>query len=152
MQSIGSFAPLREIICATCSRYAQLTPAGIVLPAASAPYNPLTVTLVSYTPARTRYVNRKPLCRSLNGIYSVKDNIHCAGCDYHRTCTPQISLQCLYRAVPLRLLLAFTSAKNFISFVRTSHVPAGTTIEGVNVEISVLDRGKWGEAQFNLIR
>jgi hypothetical protein len=112
MQSIESLAPLREIIAATSARYAQITPQGILLPSAASSYNPLAVTIVTYKPARTRYVNKQPVCRSLNGIQSLQDNFRCATCDYRRTCTPQIALEILYRTVPFKLMLAYTSAKS----------------------------------------
>jgi hypothetical protein len=151
MQSIENLAPLREIISSVCSRYALLTPKGIILPTSSNPYNPLPVTIVTYKPARTRYVNKKPLCRSLNGIQSINDHATCVSCDYRRTCTPQIALEIQYKLVSFRIMLAYTSAKNFLAFLRTLH-PANSHIENASVEISVIDRGKWGEATFNLAR
>jgi hypothetical protein len=147
MLSIENLAPLREIIAASSARYAQITPRGILLPSASQPYNPLPASIVTYKPARTRYVNKQPVCRSLNGIQSLQDNFRCAICDHRRTCTPQIALEVLYRTVPFRLMLAYTSAKNFLAFLRTLHAP-NQCIEGAFVEITVLDRGKWGEARF----
>jgi hypothetical protein len=149
MLPIENLAPLREIIASVCSRYALLTPKGIVLPSASNPYNPLSVSLVTYKPARTRYVNKKPVCRSLNGIHSLTDKTACISCDYRRTCTPQIALEIQYRTVPFRIMLAYTSAKNFLTFLRTLH-PDSRRIENASVEISVIDRGKWGEAKFSL--
>lgn len=149
MQSIESLAPLREIISSACSRYATITPQGILLPSASSPYNPLDVTVVTYKPARTRYVNKQPVCRSLNGLQSLQDNHRCISCDYRRTCTPQIALEILYRSVPFRLMLAYTSAKNFIASLRTMRAPA-QAIQGANLTIAVLDRGRWGEACFTI--
>lgn len=149
MPSIETFSPLREIITASSSRYAQISPRGILLPSAASHYNPLSVTIVTYKPARTRYVNKKPICRSLNGIHSLQNDYRCATCEYQRTCTPQISLEILYRSVPFRLMLAYTSAKNFLAFLRTLHAPH-QRIEGAQIMISVLDRGKWGEARFSL--
>lgn len=148
MQSIENLTPLREIIASVCSRYALLSPKGIVLPSSSNPYNPLPVHIVTYKPARTRYVDKKPLCRSLNGIRSLNDKTACVACDYRRTCTPQIALEIQYRTIPFRIMLAYTSAKNFLAFLRTLY-PINH-IENVSVEISVIDRGKWGEATFKL--
>jgi hypothetical protein len=149
MQSIESVAPLREICASAAARYALIAPAGILLPSAASPYNPITVRIVTYKPARTRYVNKQPICRSLNGLFSLHDNSRCAACEYRRTCTPQIALDILYRAVPFRLMLAYTSAKNFFAFLRTAQTPH-QGIEGATISISVLDRGKWGEARFTL--
>ena len=147
MQSIRSLAPLREIIASACSRYASISPGGILLPSSPTPYNPLPAIIVSYTPARTRYVDKKPICRSLNGVQSLNDKTPCVRCDYRRTCTPQIALQIQYKGVPFRIMLAYTSAKNFMSFLRTLHM-ANTPYENACIEISVTDRGKWGEAIF----
>jgi len=46
-------------------------------------------------------------------------------------------------------MLAYTSAKNFLDFLRTLHLN-NRNVENTFVEISVLDRGKWGEAKFAL--
>jgi hypothetical protein len=147
MQSYENLAPLREIIASVCSRYALLTPKGIVLPSSTTPYNPLPATVVTYKPARTRYVNKKPVCRSLNGIQSLNDSAPCVSCDYRRTCTPQIALEIQYRIIPYRIMLAYTSAKNFFVFLRTLY-SSHNHIENALVEISVIDRGNWGEAIF----
>jgi hypothetical protein len=147
MQSIESLAPVREIIVSASARYARLVPQGILLPCASVPYNPLAVTIVTYKPARTLYVNKQPMCRSLNGMVSLQYNRRCVICDDRRICTPQFALEILYRGVPFRLMLAYTSAKNFIAFLRTLH---SQHFEGAFVDIAVLDRGKWGEACFSL--
>jgi hypothetical protein len=149
MQSFENLAPLREIIASVCSRYALITPKGIVLPTSTTLYNPLPATIIIYKPARTRYVNKKPLCRSLNACTSLNDKTSCVSCSYRRTCTPQIALEILYRSVPFRIMLAYTSAKNFVSFLRTLHTTIDHT-ENALVEISVIDRGKWGEAKFSL--
>ena len=149
MQSIQSLAPLREIIASAYSRYASLTPKGIVLPSSTTCYNPWTVTIVAYKPARTMYVNKKPFCRSLNGIQSLNESSLCVSCDYRRTCTPQIALEIQYQVIPYRIMLAYTSAKNYLSFIRLQY-PAKNHIENAPVEISVIDRGRWGEATFAL--
>ena len=147
MQSIQSLQPLRQIMTQTYARYATITPLGIVLPAGPTPYNPLPVTIIAHRPARTLYVNRHPLCRSLNGINSVNGRKRCICCEDKQSCTPQISLEILYRSVPFRIMLAYTSAKNFISFRKTFQAPQRYVDEAF-VEISVIDRGRWGEACF----
>ena len=148
MKSFEGLSPLREIISSVCSRYALLTPKGIVLPSSTTPYNPLPATIVTYKPARTRYVNKKPVCRSLNGIQSLNDSAPCVSCDYRRTCTPQIALEIQYRIIPYRIMLAYTSAKNFMAFLRTLYT-INKPFENALVDISVIDRGKWGEAMFS---
>jgi hypothetical protein len=150
MQTIQSLAPIREIIAQSMSRYATITSKGILLPSSSAVYNPLPVTIITYGPARTRYINRKPICRSLNGISSLERKQTCALCQEARTCTPQIALDICYRIVPVRLLLAFTSAKNFMALLRKLGIER-KPYEGAHISISVIDRGRWGEACFEIV-
>lgn len=149
MQSplLSSLAPIRHIMAQSMARYATLTPKGILLESAAIPYNPLPATIITYKPARTRYIARKPVCRSLNGICSVDRRQTCTLCPDARTCTAQIALDFLYRSVPFRLLLAYTSANNFITLLRKLSV-GGKPYENAIVNISVIDRGRWGEACF----
>ena len=49
--------------------------------------------------------------------------------------------------VPARLLLAFTSLRNFLGFVEGRR-RAGRSVEGAEIQITVRDRGHWGEALF----
>jgi hypothetical protein len=148
MDTIASLAPIRQLIAQSTARYASITPKGILLPAAPVAYNPLPATIITYKPARTRYLLRKPVCRSLNGISSVDQKQSCSMCQEARTCTPQIALDFNYRVVPFRLLLAFTSANNFITFLRRFGA-AGISCEGVPISITVIDHGRWGEARFD---
>lgn len=147
MQSIESMLPLRQIIAQTCAAYATITPAGIILTVTDKPYNPLLVSIVSYKSARTRYVNRHPVCRSLNGIAAINGRKRCVACEDKRVCTPQIALEIIYRAVPFRILIAYTSAKNFLLFMKSLYTHH-QQLENTTVEISVIDRGRWGEVCF----
>lgn len=151
MQTIESMQPLRQIITQTCARYATITPAGIILVGSDRPYNPLPVTIVAYKSARTRYVNRHPVCRSLNGISAVTGQKRCITCEDKRVCTPQISLEIMYRAVPFRILIAYTSAKNFLLFTRSLFTHQ-QQLERTPIEISVIDRGRWGEVCFTVAK
>jgi len=150
MNTMARHSPVREIIASAAARYARITPKGIRLPCAGNDYNPIDVALITYKPARTRYVNRHPLCRSLNGINALDTNVRCATCRDRTTCTPQIALDFSYRNVPFRLMLAYTAAKNFMAFTRTLR-PPHNTIDDASVRISVIDRGRWGEPNFTLM-
>jgi hypothetical protein len=145
----SSIASVREILAQSCAAYATVTPKGLILPAVLTPYNPLTVTIIAYKPARTRYLNRKPICRSLDGLNSIDNQNKCVCCPNARTCTPQICLAILYKNLPLRLLLAFTSAKNFLSFLPKLKASA-RPFENASVTIRIIDRGRWGEVCFDL--
>lgn len=147
MHSIESLQPLRQIMAQTYARYATITPRGIVLPLSPAPYNPLPVTIIAHKSARTLYVNRHPFCRSLNGINSINGRGRCICCDDKRSCTPQICLDILYQSIPFRIMLAYTSAKNFIAFCKTFQ-SSQRYIDEASTEISVINRGRWGEARF----
>jgi hypothetical protein len=144
-----AYQPLREVIAQTRVQYATLTPQGIRLPGSADPNPTLRATIVMFKPARTRYVNRQPLCRSLNGISSVNRRRRCLGCEDKRGCTSQIALDILYHLVPYKLLIAYTSANNFLDFARKFDSPR-TYIEGAVADITVIDRGRWGEACFAL--
>jgi hypothetical protein len=148
MHSVDSLAPLRAVIAQSLIRYATITPKGILLPHAAIPYNPLDVAIITYGPARTRYLNRRPLCRSLDGLRSIDNRTLCATCHDSRSCTPQIALDISYRRLPFRLLLAFTSAKNFLAALKTINPSAGN-IQDAPISITVTNRGHWGEANFS---
>jgi len=150
MQTLSSLLPIREIMAQSLYRYASITPQGVLLPQAATPYNPLPVCMITFKPARTRYVNRKQICRSLDGVHSVNSQNYCARCQDIRSCTPQIALDFTYRSFHYRLLLAFTSAKNFIALIHKAQ-SLDRTIDGLQVNIHVVDRGRWGEASFEII-
>lgn len=147
MRVFERMQPLHSILAQACARYATITPGGIVLPCSPTPYNPLQAAIIAYKPARTRYVNHHPICRSLNGINSINRRSRCIACEEKLSCTTQLALDIMYRSVPFRILLAYTSMRNFIAFCRTFRPPQ-QYVEGALVEISVLDRGRWGEACF----
>lgn len=147
--TLSSLAPIRQIMAQSMARYATLTPKGVMLEFASVPYNPLPVSMITYRPARTRYLERKPVCRSLNGICAIDRRQSCAFCKNARTCTAQIAFDFHYRALPFRLLLAYTSAANFMAMLRRLGT-TGKPYEGANIEIKVIDRGRWGEACFEI--
>lgn len=148
--TLDSYASIRQIMAQSMARYATITPKGIRMEYSESPYNPLPVTIITYKPARTLYIARKPMCRSLNGINALERTQKCAFCENAKTCTPQIALDFSYRSIPFRLLLAFTSAKNFVALLRKLGT-AGKSDEGANISISVIDRGKWGEACFEMV-
>lgn len=149
MENIGSMLPMQQILTQSLARYATIVPKGIVLPYSSTPQNPLCVTIAAYHAARSRYVNRHPVCRSLDGMHAVDLTTKCLICSEKRSCTPQIALEVTYRAVPLRFLLSYTSANNFLSLVR-KYSSKKQTLEGMSLSINVIDRGRWGEPTFSI--
>jgi len=140
------FSTMRELAARAFARYLPVLPAGFRL----SPDNivpSLQTRVIQYHPARTLYKNRAPVCRSLDGIRSLTKEQECASCLSRQVCTPQICLEILHQGVPWRLILAYTSARNFLLFVSTLK-KKGMPIEDSTVRISVHDRGRWGEVYF----
>ena len=96
---------LREILCKSFSRYLTVLPSGFQLPHGKIASS-LEAKIMNVSPARTLYQNRKPVCRSLDGLRSLKETKECASCPLRKTCTPQIYLELLHDEIPLSLLTA----------------------------------------------
>lgn len=139
-------SPKYEILFRSFSRYLKVTPHGFQLPTGKIVPS-LSCQILSFRPARTFYQNRKPICRSLEGLQSLKEGRACASCLLRKGCTPQIYLELLWEGVPLSLLLAYTSARNFLTFQSTL-CKRGEPVENAMVLMDVLDRGRWGEVRF----
>jgi hypothetical protein len=139
---------MRDLFARTFCRYVRISPAGIQIPP-DKPVSEISAQILGFRPARTLYQNRKPACRSLDAIQSVTDNHTCATCLFRRQCTPQICLDFLYQNCPCRLLLAYTSARNFMRFVSALQKQK-QPVEDSHVRITVRDRGRWGEVAFRL--
>ncbi len=143
--------PLREILHAAFKRYLTVRTHGFELQ----PGEPLRPTLVarilSLGAARTLYQQRQPRCRSLDSVAPLNEpNRTCAGCRLRAQCTPQLRLDLFVDAQPLRLLLAYTSAKNALLY------EAGLRQRGLSIEdrlhrLMVIHRGSWGEVRFRLL-
>jgi hypothetical protein len=143
------FSTMRELAVRAFARYLPVLPAGFRL----SPDNivpSLKVRVIQHRPARTLYKNRSPVCRSLDGVRALKKEQECAGCLFRKTCTPQICLEILHQGVPWRLILAYTSAKNFLLFSSRMKT-RGVTLEDSTIMISVRDRGRWGEVYFSSV-
>lgn len=147
MNNLLNVSALKEILEKSFSRYIQVLPDGFILPQENKIYPCLTVKLSCYYPARTLYQNKKPFCRSLDGISSVKGEKTCNACSSKNQCTPQICVEVLYQGIPLKLLLAYTSMRKFIEYVsRLKLAPQAPS--AYLMTLTVLNRGKWGEVHF----
>lgn len=136
-----------QILARTTARYLTVRPHGIVVPDEGM-HREIGVQILEHGAARTRYHDRKPRCRSLDGIRAVDDPTRlCAGCEERARCTPQIRLNLVFRAKPYRILLAYTSAKNFL-FYATEIRQRGLELPNVVTAIRILNRGTWGELRF----
>jgi len=137
---------LTDLFADAFARYLAVRPSGLQMP-----HGPIVQTLrarlLACRPARTLYENHQPRCRSLDGIQSITEARTCAACLLRKACTPQIYLELLYDHVPYRLLLAYTSARNFMLFASRLR-QQGHPVENADLLLSVRDRGRWGELRF----
>ena len=137
---------LTDLFADAFARYLAVRPSGLQMP-----HGPIVQTLrarlLACRPARTLYENHQPRCRSLDGIQSITEARSCAACLLRKTCTPQIYLELLHDRVPYSLLLAYTSARNFMTFASRLR-QQGQPVENANLILSVRDRGRWGELRF----
>ena len=137
---------LHDLFADAFARYLAVRPSGLQMPH-GAIVQTLRVRLLACRPARTLYENHQPRCRSLDGIQSITEARTCAACLLRNTCTPQIYLELLHDQVPYRLLLAYTSARNFMLFASRLR-QQGQPVENAEIILSVRDRGRWGELRF----
>ena len=137
---------LQDLFTEAFARYLAVRPAGLQMPHGPL-VSTLRVRLLTCRPARTLYENHKPRCRSLDAIQSITEGRACAACLLRKTCTPQIYIDLLYDHVPYRLLLAYSSARNFLLFASRLR-QQGQPVENAEVILSVRDRGRWGELRF----
>jgi hypothetical protein len=139
-------SPFTDLFADAFARYLSVRPGGLQMP--HGPIVPtLRARLLACRPARTLYENHQPRCRSLDGIQSLTEARTCAACLLRKTCTPQIYLELLHDHVPYRLLLAYTSARNFMTFASRLR-QQGQPVENTDILLSVRDRGRWGELRF----
>ena len=100
--------------------------------------------------ARTLYQDRKPKCRSLDGVRPLTAEVaeSCSDCASRSNCTPQVRIEMIIERRPFRLLLAYSSARAFLLYeaeLRQRRV----AIEDVVTKIAVVNRGSWGELRFS---
>lgn len=149
---------MQDLFTDAFARYLAVRPGGLQLPHGLL-VRSLRVRLLTCQPARTLYENHQPRCRSLDGIQSITpvrnalrsdaggEGRACAACLLRKTCTPQLYIALLHDHVPYRLLLAYSSARNFMLFASRLR-QQGQPVENAEVILSVRDRGHWGELRF----
>ncbi|MEW6745557.1 MAG: hypothetical protein AB1486_22625 [Planctomycetota bacterium] len=136
--------PLKDILYRTTARYLAVRPAGLEI--AGHLQTSLQGRVLAYGAARSLYRGKRPVCRSLDGLRSVHGE-PCAACHEQPHCTPQARLDLLLDAIPHRLLLAYTSAKNFLLYVGAL-ATRGLDVTRITTHMEVVDRGTWGEVRF----
>jgi hypothetical protein len=139
---------LGDLVRALLLRYADVTPQGLFLGEGQPPLRETMATFLRTAPARTLYRDRRPACRSLDGLRG-RDGKVGASCADLGACVPQVLLDVEIDRRPYRLLLAFTSARNFLLFV-DERARRGADLRATPFTLRVLDRGRWGELRFEV--
>lgn len=139
--------PLREILQRALARYLTVTPDGFKLIGREKPTPEIEARIVSFGGARTLYKSRQPDCRSLDGVHSITHPRRCGDCELRSQCTPQVRLDVLVDGRPYRLLLAHSSARNFLAYEMRLRQNARDYAQVLH-RVSVANRGSWGELRF----
>ena len=141
---------LRDIVQRMMARYITVRPLGIHLGNNRKLIPALNCRILDYGAARTLYRNRRPVCRSLDAVKAIKDaHKLCQQCIDRDNCTAQVRLDLLFENCPYRLLLAYTSAKNFLLYTGKL-AEKKIEIQTTDTKIVVVNRGSWGELRFCL--
>jgi hypothetical protein len=141
---------LRDIVQRMLARYMTVRPLGIDTGNNRKPIPALDCRILDYGAARTLYRNRRPVCRSLDAVKPINDPEKlCQKCLDREQCTGQVRLDLLFDNTPYRLLLAYTSAKNFLRYTGEL-VEKKLEIRSIDTKIVVVNRGSWGELRFCL--
>jgi len=141
---------LRDILHRMVARYMTIRPLGIDLGEGRKLLPSLQCRILNYGAARTLYRARRPICRSLDALKAIQEPTkQCQQCLDRKHCTPQVRLDLLFENRPYRLLLAYTSAKNFLLYTGELAMRK-IELQTVPTEIRVLNRGSWGELCFSV--
>ena len=141
---------LRDIVQRMMARYITVRPLGIDLGNNRKLIPTLNCRILDYGAAKTLYRNRRPVCRSLDAVKAIKDaNKLCQQCVDRDHCTGQVRLDLLFENCPYRLLIAYTSAKNFLLYT-AKLAEKKIEIQTTDTKIVVVNRGSWGELRFCL--
>jgi hypothetical protein len=140
----------RDILARTSARYLRVRPDGIEIAPRHEPRPTLIADLFDHSPARTCYQNRRPVCRSLDGVQALGNPaLRCRHCELRSQCTPQVRLSLAVDDTPYQLLLAFTSARNFIAY-HAQLQKTGHDLADVRTRLVIVDHGTWGEVRFEI--
>lgn len=141
--------PLRELLHRVLVRYATVRPRGFELQPGERLRPVVDARILGHGGARTLYQDRRPRCRSLDGVRPVTGDTDrsCADCRLRSRCTPQVRLDLIVERRAYRLLLAYSSARAF--FVYEAELRRrGVAVEDIETKIAVVNRGSWGELRF----
>jgi hypothetical protein len=136
--------PVLDILYRTTARYLAVRPDAILVD--NRPAKTLLVRILAHGGARTYYRARRPCCRSLDSVHSTAGK-PCQTCNDLKGCTSQVRLHLLLDGRPYLLLLAYSSARNFLLYV-ASLGEGARRLRDFDTRITVADRGSWGELRF----
>lgn len=141
--------PLRELLHRALVRYLTVRPRGFEIHPSAPPRPSVEARILGHGGARTLYEDRRPKCRSLDGVRPVTGDSTrtCAECPKRSGCVPQVRLDLVVDRRPFRMLLAYSSARAFLVYEAELR-QAGRRIEDVVTKITVINRGSWGELSF----
>lgn len=142
--------PLREVLHRVLVRYLTVRPGGFELQPGHRLQPVVEARILGYGGARTFYQDRKPICRSLDGLRPITGNTDrtCAECEARARCTPQVRIDLIVERRPFRLLLAYSSARAFLEYEAELRLRR-VAVEDVLTKIAVTNRGSWGQLRFS---
>ncbi len=139
---------LRDIVHRMMARYMTIRPLGIDLGNSRKLIAAFNCRVLNYAAARTLYRQRRPICRSLDAVKALGDAKKlCQQCLDRKHCTGQVRLDLVCENCPYRLLIAYTSAKNFLLYTGKIAI-LKLEIQTIDTKINVVNRGSWGELRF----
>jgi len=139
---------LRDIVHRMMARYMTIRPLGIDLGNKRKLLPALNCRVLNYGAGRTLYRQRRPICRSLDAVKTLGDSKKlCQQCLDRKHCTGQVRVDLLFENCPYRLLIAYTSAKNFLLYTGKL-AEQKLEIQTIDTKIIVVNRGSWGELRF----
>jgi hypothetical protein len=142
--------PLREILHRALVRYLTVRPGGFELERGERLRPIVEARILGFGGARTFYQDRKPVCRSLDGLRPVTGDTSrtCRECEARQRCTDQVRVDLIAERRAFRLLLAYSSARAFLVY-DAELKRRSLAIEDVLTKIAVTNRGAWGELRFS---
>jgi len=139
---------LRDILNRTTACYMTIRPLGIDLGNNRKLIPALDCRILNFGAARTLYRQRRPVCRSMDAVKAFgKSERNCQECQEQMQCTDQIRLDLLFESHRYIMLIAYTSAKNFLIY-SSKIADQKIEIHTIDTKLVVVNRGSWGELRF----
>jgi hypothetical protein len=146
----GDVEPLRDVLHRALVRYLTVRPRGFELQPGERLRQVVEARILGFGGARTFYKDRKPVCRSLDGLRPVTGDTErtCRECEARARCVSQVRVDLIVERQPFRLLLAYSSARAFLAYEAELR-QRRLAVENVLTKITVVNRQTWGELRFS---